>query len=331
LSLVSRARHVIVPALVTTVAFNSLTAAVRASAKESEIVLPFPNEKGYGTISKVINESELETNAKRTPLGEARGTIKLPAGTVVFYEPGPRFFQNPQILKKIPPDAIKYVKFQFTAMDDSEEGMSDRAAGFLRCLNGLRSANFDKSDTSDAGLEQLAGLKKLTVVTASESMATGSCLKSLATCPNLLLVRFCAIKIDNDSLSHLKNFKSLVRLDLNRCGLNSKGVQNICMCSSIAKLDFSSNPNISDRDLLKLKALKKLKYINLRGTGVTVSGIKAFAAGSQVKLIMPKILSQYSKTEQSEINKIKGNILFDLQQNLSDPDYDTIFGTINRK
>ncbi len=301
------------------------------SSKSKEILLPFPNKRGYGTISKVTKEDELETAAKRTPLGEAKGTIKLPAGTIVFYEPGPRFFQNPQVLQKFAPDSIKYIKMQFTAMDDGEEKMSDRATVYLRLLTGLRAINFDKSDTSDNGIASLAGMPNLRAVSATETMVNGACLKSLSTCQSLVMVRFGAIQVDNDSLRYLKDFKTLKRLVLSRCSVNSQGVQYISACPSITQLDISNNPKISDKELLKLKTLKKLEYVNLRGTTATIAGIKTFIRGCNAKLVMPKMFAQYTKAEQSEIKKITGHVVFDFDHNLQDPDYKTIFGTVNRK
>lgn len=309
----------------------STTASNAGNSTQNEVVLAFPNERGYGNISKVTRVNELETNAKRIPLGEAKGTIKLPPGTIVFYEPGPKFFQYPQMIKKLAPNSIQYIKLQFTAMDDGEEKMSDSAIGYLPHLKGLQAATFDKSDTTDEGISRLAGMPNLRAVSATESMVNGACLKSLASCPKLLMVRFGAIQINNDSLSYLKDFKSLRRLVLSRSGLNSRGIQNISMCQSVRELDISNNPKISDADVPKIRSLKKLEYVNLRCTAVTISGVKALTAGSNVRVIMPKMFSQYTKVEQDEIKRMKSNVRFDLDHIQFDPDYKTIFGTINRK
>lgn len=300
-------------------------------AKQGEIILPFPKEKGYGTLSKVVREGLLETNAKKTPLGEAKGTIKLPADTLVFYEAGPRFFQNPRVLQGFPPESIAYIKMQFTAMEDAEEKLCDKAISSLRHLSGLRAANFDKSDTTDEGVAQLAGMPKLRAISTTETMVRGDCLKSLASCPNLSMVRFGAIQMKNESLRYLKDLKALKRLVVNRCGIDSQGVKYIAMCPTLTQLDISNNPKISDADVLKLKVLKRLEYVNLRDTGVTIQGIKDFAAARKVRIVMPKMLSQYTKAQRTDIDAIKGNIVFDFDHRLNDADYNTIFGTINRK
>lgn len=296
-----------------------------------EVILPFPNEKGYGTISKVIRENLLETSAKKIPLGEAKGTLRLPADTIVFYEAGPKFFQNPQVLKNFPPDSIAYVKMQFTAMDDAEDKLCDKAIGALPYLRGLRSANFDKSDTTDEGIAKLAGLPKLRAISTTETMVKGDCLKSLSSCPSLAMMRFGAIQVSNESLRYLKGLKSLKRLVLNRCGLESLGVQFIAACPSLTQLDISNNPKITDGDLMKLKTLKNLDYINLRDTGVSIAAVKSFAGESKARIVMPRMFSQYTRRELADIGKIKGDVVFDVDHRESDPDINTIFGTLDRK
>ena len=323
-------RHCI-PGLFAAVAFCSLAPLQTMLANAKEIVLPFPNEKGYGTISKVIREGMLEANAKKMPLGEAKGTLKLPADTIVFFEAGPKFFQNPQVLQKFPPESIAYIKMQFTAMDDAEEKMCDRAIEALLHLSGLRAASFDKSDTTDKGISRLSGMPKLRAISTTETMVNGDCIRSLSTCPSLSMLRFGAIQMNNESLRYLKDLKSLKRLVVNRCGINSQGVGYIAACSTITQLDVSNNPKITDADAMRLKTLKKLEYINLRDTSVTIQGIRAFASGSNVKIVMPKLFNQYTKRERAEIDRIKGNIVFDFDHRSTDPDYSTIFGTINRK
>jgi hypothetical protein len=195
----------------------------------------------------------------------------------------------------------------------------------------LRAANFDKSDTTDEGVAQLAGMPRLRAISTSETMVSGDCLKSLSSCPSLSMMRFGAIQLKNESLRYLKDLKALKRLVVNRCGIDSQGVKYIAMCPALEQLDISNNPRISDADVLKLKVLKRLEYVNLRDTGVTIQGIKAFALGSKVKIVMPKMLMHYTKAQRAEINAIKGNVVFDFDHRPNDPDVSTIFGTINRK
>lgn len=310
-------------------ALCSFTVALSANPKEK--ILVFPNEHSYGTLSKITSMKPLELRVQKLPLGEAKGTIKLPANVRVCYEPGPKFFRNPQILLKFSPDSIEYIKMKFTPMEDNEESMSDHAVEFVSHLRGLHIVDFDKSDTTDAGAAKLAGMPNLTGISSSESLITGTCFKSLSTCPKLEVMRIGSVQISNESLRFLKDFKNLKRMDLTRVGLNSEGIEHLAKCKTLTYLDIASNPKLTGKDLAKLMALKKLKVINLRNNHISIPEIKAFANNRKIAVIMPRMLAQYSKQDQAEAKKIHADLRFDFDSKPINPDINTIFGTVNRK
>ncbi|MBA3859816.1 MAG: hypothetical protein C0507_23150 [Cyanobacteria bacterium PR.3.49] len=304
--------------------------AVSASSKTQEKILEFPSDTSYGNLSRVIHVNPLETHAERSPLGQARGKIKVPADAIIFFEPGPRFFQRPEILNKLPPDSIAYIRMQFTAMDDNEMQMSDRAVKYLRHLTGLLAVDFDRSDTSDVGAAELAGLPNLQAVSLTGSTVNGTCLKSLSSCPKLQMLRFGSGQVKDEALRSLSNYKSLKRLVLNRCNLTDASAQNIAKGKSIVLLDVSNNPKISDTGLKYLGQLK-LDYINLRETGVSIEGVREFVKNRQCRVVMPRMFSEYSKAQLDEIKKIRGgDIVFDHDHNIKYTDLKTIFGTVDR-
>ncbi len=309
----------------------SVTSTAGANPNTKEKVLVFPNEHAYGSISKVTVIKPLELRVKREPIAEAKGTVRVPGNIPIYYEPGPKFFRNPQILLKLPPDAFYYIKMQFTPMEDNEEHMSDRAVEFLTHLKGLRIIDFDKSDTTDAGAAKLAGMPHLTGISASGCLISGTCFNQLSTCPKLEVMRLGSIQVSNESLRFLKDFKSLKRIDLNRAGLNTTGIQHLANCPDLLSLDISANPKVNGKDLSKLMALKKLRLINLRDTNLSVAEIKAFLNKRNIAVVMPRMLAQYSKSERDEITKVHGDLRFDLDTRVAMPDANTIFGTVNRK
>jgi len=300
-------------------------------ANKKEKILEFPADASYGNLSKVTEVNSLEVHAKRTPLGQAKGTIKLPPDTIIFFEPGTRFFQHPEILMKLPADSIQYIRMQFTAMDDNEMKMSDDAVKFLRHLTGLWAVDFDRSDTSDAGAAQLAGMPNLRAISLTGTTVNGACIKSLSSCPRLQMLRFGSGKIGNEALKPLKDFKSLKRIVFNRCNLTDACLQSIAGGASITLLDISNNPKITDAGLKSLAPLK-LEYINLRETGVSIEGVRNFVKNSQCRVVMPRMRHEYSQAQYEEIKKIRGgDLVFDHDHKLKNPDLKTIFGTVNRK
>ena len=305
-------------------------AGISASPKSKEKILEFPNDTSYGNLSKVVHVNPLETHAERAPLGQARGIIKVPSDAIIFFEPGPRFFQRPEILNKLPPDSIAYIRMQFTAMDDNEMQMSDKAVKYLRHLTGLLAVDFDRSDTSDIGAAELAGLPNLQAVSLTGSTVNGTCLKSLSSCPKLQMLRFGSGQVKDEALKSLSNYKSLKRLVLNRCNLTDTSAQNIAKGKSIVLLDVSNNPKISDTGLKYLGQLK-LDYINLRETGVSIAGVRDFVKNRQCRVVMPRMFSEYSKAQLDEIKKIRGgDIVFDHDHQIKYSDLKTIFGTVDR-
>jgi hypothetical protein len=309
----------------------SVSSVSGANPNTKEKVLVFPNEHSYGNLSKITATKPLELLVDKSPLGEARGTIKVPVNVRICYEPGPKFYQNPQILLKFSPDSIYYMKMPFIAMDDNEMQMSDRAVQFLTHLSGLRVVDFNKSDTTDAGAKKLAGMPNLTGMTAVGCLITGTCFRELSTCPKLEVIRLGSTQVSNESLRFLKNLKNLKRLDLNRAGLTSVGIQHIANFQSLLQLDISANPKITGKDLSKLTVLKKLELLNLRDTNLSLAEIKDFLNKRKVAVVMPRMLAQYSKAERDEIAKIKGDLRFDFGIRPVHPDINTIFGTVNRK
>ena len=312
-------------------ALASISFAKDSPAKPREKILTFPNERSYGNLSKVLEISHLDIHVKKSPLGEARGTVRFPAGTKLYYVPGPKFFQNPQILLKLPPDSIEYIKMQFTSMDDAEDRMSDRAVPYLRHLTALEGVDFDKSDTTDAGAAKLDGMPNLKGISTSESAVTGTFLKALSTCPKMEFIRFGAVQVNIDSLQNLKNFKHLRRLVLTRCGLTDAAAVQIAACPTLEQLDLSFNPSITDKTLAKLATLKKLENLNLRDTGISIAAIKAFAAGKKVTIVMPKMRALYSKAELAEIKKIPANLEFDFDHTKNTKEVHDLLQPINRK
>lgn len=300
-------------------------------AKVKEKILEFPSDTSYGNLSKVLFVEPLETHAdKRSPLGQARGTVKVPAATIILFQPGPRFFQRPEVVLKLAPDCIDYIKMQFTAMDDNEMTMSDRAVKYIRHLTGLRAVDFDRSDTSDEGVAVLAGMPNLKAVSMTGTTVKGSCLKSLSSCPKLEMIRFGSGKIEDDSLKNLKDFKNLKRLVISRCNLTNDSIQCMAKGAHFSRLDISQNPKVTGAGLKYLVPLK-LNYLNLRNTSIAISAVREFAKNQKCLIVMPRMAREYTANERAEIGKIKADIVFDVEQGGGNLDVKTIFGSVNRK
>ncbi|MBA3991945.1 MAG: hypothetical protein C0469_00360 [Cyanobacteria bacterium DS2.3.42] len=303
--------------------FMERSFAAKTSAQTK--ILEFPDQPYYGTLSKVTKIIPLEIRVEKVPLGQARAKVRIAAKTIVLYEPGPRFFQNPQILFKLAPDSIQFIKMQFTSMDEKEYPLSDRAVPYLNHLKGLVGIDFDKSDTTDAGAEKLKDLPNLQALSAMGTGITGTCIKSFATFPKLKFLKIGSTEINNASLRYLHDLASLRKLVVNRAKVNAVGMQHIAACPNLTHLDVSFNAEVDDKGLELIKPLKNLQVINLRGTSVSARAIRNFSKSKTLWLTTPKLAKQYSKQELDELRKTSYHLHFDAEPKSPKVNADYVF------
>ncbi len=82
---------------------------------------------------------------------------------------------------------------------------------------------------------------------------------------------------DPGNLENLLRLKNLLVLDLACAGIRRESLAIIGKLESLVDLDLSHNP-LDGADLRELHALKKLKYLDLTNTGVSVEGVDALQA-----------------------------------------------------
>jgi hypothetical protein len=72
-------------------------------------------------------------------------------------------------------------------------------------------------------------------------------------------------KIDNDGIRYLAQMQLISELNLSACGLNNRGMDALVKMKNIRKLDLSYCTRLTDAGILKLKDMRKLEELNLRG------------------------------------------------------------------
>jgi len=72
-------------------------------------------------------------------------------------------------------------------------------------------------------------------------------------------------KIDNDGIRYLSQMRLISELNLSACGLNNRGMDILVKMKNIRKLDLSYCTRLTDEGILKLKNMRKLEELNLRG------------------------------------------------------------------
>ncbi|PKN86755.1 MAG: hypothetical protein CVU46_06700 [Chloroflexi bacterium HGW-Chloroflexi-8] len=72
-------------------------------------------------------------------------------------------------------------------------------------------------------------------------------------------------KIDNDGIRYLSQMQLISELNLSACGLNNHGMDILVKMKNIRKLDLSYCTRLTDPGILKIKEMRRLEELYLRG------------------------------------------------------------------
>jgi serine/threonine protein kinase/Leucine-rich repeat (LRR) protein len=125
---------------------------------------------------------------------------------------------------------------------------------------------------TDAGLEHLGGLTKLTGLDLYGTQVTGPGLEYLKGLSNLSSLGLGSTRIGDAALEHLKGLSNLTVLDLGGTQVTDAGMEHLKGLSNLSGL-YLNFTRVSDAGLEQLKGLTKLSYIGLAHTAVTGPGI----------------------------------------------------------
>jgi hypothetical protein len=247
-------------------------------------VLPFPRDYSLGEILISPDPEPTEENAL---MGAAKGTIVVPAGKFVTFIPSHRFYQNPAIINTLPADGIDCLTLQAVTLDDSEDGLCDRALGYIGHLKGLIVLNLDKSDATDKGAVHAADLPNLQKITAFQSTIEGGFVKQLGGLKQLRYLRLPSSPVKEQNLQYFCTLPHLEHLALSHSAISDEGVKNLAGCSQLIDLDLADCPRITDQSISALLGLKKLRLLNLAGTSITSKGLMRLNALPLACLTLP--------------------------------------------
>ncbi len=203
----------------------------------------------------------------------ARGKVIVPAGYLSYFVAEHQFFAEPKIVNTLPADAFDSIRLTATAFDDNEEGEVDRALAYLVHLKGLREVVLDKSDITDGGVAHLGELPNLQRVALFATNIDGSCLNQLSTIKPIASLRLSQTSLKAENIKYLALMPELKSVALGRLRLKDASMSQLSKCTKVSFLDLAENPDLSDNCLKYLTPLKKLRYLNVAGTAITLHGI----------------------------------------------------------
>lgn len=142
-------------------------------------------------------------------------------------------------------------------------------------LSNLKVLSLDKLWVSEAGIEQLLPLKKLSELYLAETTIGDDALALFSKLPQLRKLRLARNQISNNGLQHLAGLENLVELDLSEISqLSDDGLQHLSGLTSLSKLNLWRVP-VSDPGVEYLKTLVNLKWLNLDNTQLSDDGLTA--------------------------------------------------------
>jgi hypothetical protein len=289
-------------------------------------VLSFPRDYSLGEILILAKSPDPKHQGIREP---ARGTVVVPAGQMAKFIPGPRFYQNPSIINTIPADGLDSIEFAAASLDDSEDGMCDRALSTVRHLSGLIELNLDRSDATDAGAMHAADLPNLQKITGFAAALEGKCFKQFAALKQLRCIHLPRNCLKDENLQYLASVPNLEYLSIGHCNLSDAGVKYLANCSKLKMLNIGDNPKITDQSIKYLVTMKSLRSLVLHDTSISARGILQLKTLSLLRLELPS--KNFTRAQYNDIDKAFPGVRISApsRQKSVDSDTDAIFAPLH--
>ncbi len=261
-------------------------------------VLLFPMEYSLGSIT--LEPVGTASGAKKAGCA-ARGKVVVPANMIVRFIPTLHFYRNPATCDTLPADAIDIIELTASSLDDSEDGLCDRALGKLGHMKGLISLDLDRSDASDAGVTHAAQLPELQRVSLFSTTIHGKCFEQLAGLKKVRYMRLGHNGLEESSLHYLSQMPGLKVLDVVGCNIADGGVEQLSHCPNLVSIALDDNSKITDRSIKYIRAMKQLKHLGLRRTAISFDGLLQLQGINYLNLELPS--SRYSRAQMAAIKK----------------------------
>ncbi len=287
------------------------------AAAATKRTLHFPKGLSLGVINVGNDTLAFKGWAQNVRVAGAAGdvTISVPAGQRVIFEANHRVFENPALLDQISPVGIDGLKLGFISLADREDDMCDAALAHVVHFQGLTEVNVDRSEATDAGLAKLKAVPSLVVISCFLSSVHGQCFKELATLPALraLLASYCQLKAEN--LKYLAQFPKLQLLNLDWTHMDAAGAKHLANCRHLENLSVRGNVRFNDSCMAYLQSLKNLKKLDLRGTSVSIAGLRQLKGNNYQMLCLPAAM----KENLAEVKRLfpKVSLLFEAERTLN--------------
>lgn len=241
---------------------------------DQERTLTFP-KAGMGTLYLVYHDEKGMNMAD--PVVTAIGTvrIKVPKDRWLTLELSRYAYAHPDSFESCSSSGLDGLSLNLVSIDESDSAFCDTALQHANHFRGLKCLLLNRADISDAGLSRMKGLPELEFICGFLTPITGDCFKTFSQFKKLNYVGFYDDAIKPENVKYLKDCPMLACVDLSHTDLGEVGIKYLSQCPNISVLKISSNPKVNDACIKYLLSMKHLSRLELEGTGITFSGLKA--------------------------------------------------------
>jgi hypothetical protein len=255
-----------------------------SAATKKACVFNFPRDFTLGQI--LIDEYPGRVSEKSRS-GAARGKVTVPAGRYVTFVPSRRFYEKPELVNYLPAEGVDCLEMTASSLDDSEDGMCDRALAHIGRLKSVVRLNLDRSDATDKGVQYARDLPELQEISGFASMIEGSCFAQFSGLKKLSILMMHGSPIKDENLKYLPAIPRLKGLSLGSTGVSDIGMGHLVGCHELYFLDVGLNGKITDRSVESLTKLKSLRELDLSNTSITYSGLMRMKGMALERFTLP--------------------------------------------
>lgn len=220
------------------------------------------------------------------PLGEAKGTVGVPAGADVRLDVNKAASSDLSVLNSLQPEDVQVLILRSTDVTDDELRHVGR-------LTGLRILHLPYNRLGDAAVAHLAGLVKLQAIDLDafdvnrKGFGVGDeAMKVLAQLPELASVHLRLTKVTDAGLAELAKNKSLRDISVPGTKVSDAGLAHLGQLPKLEWLSlgvYDEGTDVSDAGLAALGELGSLKHLDLSGTKISDGGLKHLAKLEQLE------------------------------------------------
>jgi Leucine-rich repeat (LRR) protein len=219
----------------------------------------FPEGRSMGRLSW-LSRLELHEGLERwRALGEATGSVSVPADSAVRLDVNLEAHEDPSPLKRLAADDLQWLSFH--AWGPSTR--TDHALSCIRHMTGLEGLDLAGTHVTDSGLAHIASLAQLRALLLEGNPVTDAGLAHLAALTKLETLELWGsrVTVSDAGLVHLAQLTALHDLTLWGTGVTDDGLVHLHRLTSLRRLGLSGT-DVTDAGCEELRrALPGLESI----------------------------------------------------------------------